>query len=104
MSIYKAKLTSAERRALKKHSHDLQDEIDVARLLIRRELAETADIEVICKAMETITKMVTARHRMAARPDEKAQQAFQAALFELDALEAGEDAEAAGGTREQARG
>jgi hypothetical protein len=72
MRFYDAQLTSAERRALKKHTHDLQDEIDLARTLITRELGETADIEAICKAMETITKMALARRRLVAQAIDRA--------------------------------
>lgn len=87
MSIYEDRLTSAERRALKKHTHDLADEIDLARTLINRELGETADIETICKAMQTISTLALARQRLTVKANDQLALAFQTALNALDAEE-----------------
>jgi seryl-tRNA synthetase len=87
MNFYDDTLTSAERRALKKKTTDLQDEIDLVRTLIKREMSETADIEAICKAAETVAKLTKAQKSLAAKADDELKLALATALNALDEAE-----------------
>lgn len=84
-SIYDHELTRTERNALAKHTgHTLAEEIDLLRVLVKRELAETADIDNITKAIDSITRATVAHHKMQTKPDDALRLAFLTALNELD--------------------
>jgi hypothetical protein len=83
--IYDDNLEPAERRALRKHQHhDLAEEIDLLRILIKREMDATGDAEIICKAVDTITKAELARQRLQIKPDDQLRLALHTALNQLD--------------------
>lgn len=87
MSLYDTKLTKAERKALEKHIHDLADEIDVLRILIRREMDDekAMDVEIIIEAAQAIAKLAAIRHKLQTKPDDTLQLALLKALNEMDA-------------------
>lgn len=88
MSLYADTLTPAERRALKKHTHDLQDEIDLLRILIRREMDPEEgdqDSTKIVEACEAIARLITTRHKLQAKPDDELKLAMMQAINQLDA-------------------
>ena len=89
MSFYDYVLTKPELKALKRHTHDLADEIDVLRVIIRRELSEDGDGDtdkVIAIAL-AIAKIEQTRNRAQTKPDDVLKLALLTALNALDSEE-----------------
>jgi hypothetical protein len=88
MSLYDSTLTAAERRALNKHTHDLQDEIDLLRVLVLREMDPeqgSQSIDKITATTQAIGRLAATRQKLQAKADDKLKLALLAALSNLDA-------------------
>ena len=96
MSIYDSILSKPELKMLRKHSHSLQDEIELLQVTIRHGVeSKTLGLDDLCQAAESIARLKLAQRKLESKGDDELQRAFLQALKDVDAEDAGQPASTA---------